>query len=63
MASRKTDAPRSANRLPYALTLPALIVIGVLFLFPGIYNVVLAFQKLTPTTCRAMPSGWASTTS
>ncbi|WP_327672916.1 MULTISPECIES: sugar ABC transporter permease [unclassified Streptomyces] len=48
MASRKTDAPRSANRLPYALTLPALIVIGVLFLFPGIYNVVLAFQKLTP---------------
>lgn len=37
-----------ARRQPYALTAPALIVIGVLFVFPSVYNVVLAFEKLTP---------------
>jgi multiple sugar transport system permease protein len=41
-------ASRSARRQPYALTTPALIVIGVLFVFPSVYNVVLAFQKLSP---------------
>ncbi|MGK5680996.1 carbohydrate ABC transporter permease [Actinoplanes sp. URMC 104] len=39
---------RGSQRQAYALTTPALLVIGVLFLFPGIYNVVLAFQDLTP---------------
>ncbi|MET0423952.1 MAG: sugar ABC transporter permease [Actinoplanes sp.] len=39
---------RSGGRQGLALTTPALLVIGVLFLFPGIYNVVLAFQKITP---------------
>lgn len=33
---------------PYLLTSPALVVIGVLFLFPAVYNVVLAFQRLSP---------------
>jgi len=33
---------------PYALTAPALAVIGVLFVFPAVYNVVLAFQRLSP---------------
>lgn len=33
---------------PYALTAPALVVIGALFCFPAVYNVVLAFQELTP---------------
>ncbi|MEV0616732.1 sugar ABC transporter permease [Nonomuraea sp. NPDC050404] len=40
-------SPRIGQR-PYALTTPALIVIAVLFLVPSVYNVVLAFQKLTP---------------
>ncbi|WP_345483084.1 sugar ABC transporter permease [Actinopolymorpha pittospori] len=39
---------RRGRRQPYVLLSPALVVIGVLFLFPAIYNVVLAFQKLTP---------------
>ncbi|MFC5826056.1 carbohydrate ABC transporter permease [Nonomuraea insulae] len=41
-------ASPSAGRRPYALTLPALIVIGALFAFPSVYNVILAFQELTP---------------
>lgn len=42
-------APRSAGRLqPYGLMAPALVVIGVMFIFPAVYNVILAFQKLTP---------------
>jgi len=41
-------ATRSANRRALALTTPALLVIAVLFVFPSVYNVVLAFQKLTP---------------
>lgn len=41
-------ASPSTGRRPYALTLPALLVIGALFAFPSVYNVILAFQKLTP---------------
>ncbi|KAA9155288.1 sugar ABC transporter permease [Amycolatopsis acidicola] len=41
-------ATRSASRQGYALVTPALLVIAVLFVFPSVYNVVLAFQKLTP---------------
>ena len=33
---------------PFLLTAPALIVIALLFLFPAAYNIVLAFQKLSP---------------
>ncbi|APX33068.1 hypothetical protein BH708_10495 [Brachybacterium sp. P6-10-X1] len=33
---------------PYLLSAPALLVIGLLFLVPSIYNVILAFQNLTP---------------
>lgn len=33
---------------PYLLSAPALLVIGLLFLVPSIYNVVLAFQSLSP---------------
>jgi multiple sugar transport system permease protein len=33
---------------PFLLTAPALIVIALLFLFPAVYNIVLAFQKLSP---------------
>ncbi|MBL7258818.1 carbohydrate ABC transporter permease [Paractinoplanes lichenicola] len=36
------------GRQALPLVTPALLVIGVLFLFPGVYNVVLAFQDLTP---------------
>lgn len=40
------------NRLrtmqPYLLSAPALLVVGLLFLIPSIYNVVLAFQQLSP---------------
>lgn len=33
---------------PYLLSAPALLVIGLLFLVPSIYNVILAFQSLSP---------------
>lgn len=33
---------------PYLLSAPALLVVGLLFLIPSIYNVVLAFQSLSP---------------
>ncbi|HLR97013.1 MAG TPA: sugar ABC transporter permease [Jiangellaceae bacterium] len=33
---------------PYLLSAPAMAVIGLLFLIPSIYNVVLAFQSLSP---------------
>ncbi|WNE95200.1 sugar ABC transporter permease [Streptomyces luomodiensis] len=46
MISRPVSRPTA--RRPYVLTIPALVVIAVLFLFPSVYNVVLAFQKLTP---------------
>jgi multiple sugar transport system permease protein len=39
---------KGPRQQPYLLLSPALVVMGVLFLFPAIYNVVLAFQKLTP---------------
>lgn len=41
-------APRSVRRQPYVLLAPAMLVMAVLFLFPAIYNLVLAFQRLTP---------------
>lgn len=41
-------ATRTARRQPYLLLTPALLVMALLFLFPAIYNVVLAFQRLTP---------------
>ncbi len=41
-------APRSVRRQPYLLLAPAMLVMAVLFLFPAIYNLVLAFQRLTP---------------
>ncbi len=42
-------ATRTAGRLqPYGLMAPALVVIGLMFLFPAAYNVILAFQELTP---------------
>lgn len=33
---------------PYLLSAPALVVVGLLFLFPSVYNVILAFQRLSP---------------
>lgn len=43
---------RSVTRLrslqPYLLSTPAMLVIGLLFLVPSIYNVILAFQSLSP---------------
>lgn len=41
-------ASRLRSAQPYLLSAPALLVIGLLFLIPSIYNVVLAFQHLTP---------------
>jgi multiple sugar transport system permease protein len=41
-------ASRSARRQPYVLLTPAMLVMALLFLFPAVYNVVLAFQQLTP---------------
>ncbi|WP_193636137.1 carbohydrate ABC transporter permease [Brachybacterium subflavum] len=41
-------APRLRSAQPYLLSAPALLVIGLLFLIPSVYNVVLAFQHLTP---------------
>src|SRR5699024_9461721 len=39
---------RSRSLQPYLLSTPALLVIALLFLVPSIYNVVLAFQELSP---------------
>lgn len=40
---------RRGERLqPYLLSAPALVIVALLFLFPSIYNVFLAFQKLSP---------------
>lgn len=40
---------RRGERLqPYLLSTPALVIVALLFLFPSVYNVVLAFQKLSP---------------
>lgn len=43
---------RSATGLrslqPYLLSTPAMLIIGLLFLVPSIYNVILAFQSLSP---------------
>lgn len=33
---------------PYLLSAPALLVVGLLFLIPSMYNVILAFQSLSP---------------
>ncbi|UQN29286.1 carbohydrate ABC transporter permease [Brachybacterium kimchii] len=41
-------ASRLRSAQPYLLSAPALLVIGLLFLIPSVYNVVLAFQHLTP---------------
>jgi multiple sugar transport system permease protein len=41
-------ATAAVRRQPYVLLTPALLVMALLFLFPAIYNVILAFQKLTP---------------
>ena len=38
----------TARRQPFALTMPAIAVIAFTFLFPAVYNVILAFQKLSP---------------
>ncbi|GLJ62610.1 sugar ABC transporter permease [Microbacterium barkeri] len=44
-----TLTKRRGERLqPYLLSAPALVIVALLFLFPSIYNVVLAFQKLSP---------------
>lgn len=39
---------RSQRRQPLLLTGPALAVIALLFLFPAVYDIILAFQKLSP---------------
>jgi multiple sugar transport system permease protein len=45
----KTKTKRRGERLqPYLLSAPALVIVALLFLFPSIYNVILAFQKLSP---------------
>lgn len=50
------------GRQPFVLLSPALVVIGVLFLFPSVYNVLLAFQKLTPydAPTDATWAGWSN---
>lgn len=49
-ASTTRARPRPVGRsiVPYLLSTPALLVIGLLFLVPSIYNVILAFQSLSP---------------
>jgi len=42
------SAPRLRSLQPYLLSAPALLVVGLLFLVPSIYNVILAFQSLSP---------------
>lgn len=44
--SRRTGTRR--RRQPLFLTGPAIVVIAFLFLFPAVYDLVLAFQKLSP---------------
>lgn len=40
---------RRGERLqPYLLSAPALVIVALLFLFPSVYNVILAFQRLSP---------------
>jgi multiple sugar transport system permease protein len=41
-------ATNQVRRQPYVLLTPAMLVMALLFLFPAIYNVILAFQRLTP---------------
>jgi len=41
-------ATNRVRRQPYILLTPAMLVMALLFLFPAIYNVILAFQRLTP---------------
>lgn len=55
-------APLRVRAQPYALTLPALVVIGLLFIFPAVYNVVLAFQHLSPfqSPGEATSAGWSN---
>lgn len=43
-----TTGRRGERLQPYLLTTPALVIVALLFLFPSIYNVVLAFQSLSP---------------
>ncbi|WP_208007746.1 carbohydrate ABC transporter permease [Labedella endophytica] len=46
--SERNGGRRAARREPYLLMFPALLVMAALFLFPAVYNTVLAFQELTP---------------
>ncbi len=41
-------ATSRVRRQPYVLLAPAMLVMALLFLFPAVYNVVLAFQRLSP---------------
>lgn len=45
---RTVAARRRGQLQPYVLSAPALLIVALLFLFPSIYNVVLAFQGLSP---------------
>lgn len=46
--SRPVTKRRGGGLQPYLLSAPALVIVALLFLFPSFYNVVLAFQRLSP---------------
>lgn len=54
----KSTKRRGGSIQPYLLNAPALVIVALLFLFPSIYNVILAFQKLSPFEA-ASDAQWA----